>query len=262
MDRCTVNRSGCPRQAAGPLTAALVAVLSIIGLGCASAAPSPYAEPLSAAPVADSSEAQNQSTLAIELHEAGAIARPTGPADHPPPNRLQQVGTIDPIPEPPVVSSAPARTRSTRAAQPVRVVVASVGIDVPVQPTGVAEDGSMALPDTVHRAGWYRYSALPGSTAGSTVIAAHVDSFREGLGPFAALTDSRRGDRIVLTSRDGDRHTYLVTSRRHITRSRLPVADLFDLAGAPRLVLITCGGAYDARNGYHDNVVVLAEPDR
>ena len=38
--------------------------------------------------------------------------------------------------------------------------------------------------------------------------------------------------------------------------------ELFDRDGPPRLVVLTCGGAYDARNGYRDNVVVIAEPDR
>ena len=139
--------------------------------------------------------------------------------------------------------------------------MSAADLDVAVRATGVAEDGSMELPDTVRRAGWYRYSALPGSRVGSTVIAAHVDTRAEGLGPFARLADLRKGDRIVLTDRSGADHRYRVKVTRQITQAKLPVDKLFDRDGAPRLVLITCGGAYDARNGYHDNVVVLAEPE-
>ena len=47
----------------------------------------------------------------------------------------------------------------------------------------------------------------------------------------------------------------------------VPRADLrhqavvFSAAGDRRLVLITCGGPYDAsRGGYQDNVVVVARP--
>jgi LPXTG-site transpeptidase (sortase) family protein len=143
----------------------------------------------------------------------------------------------------------------------VLIQVSAADLDVSVRPTGVAEDGTMELPDTVRRAGWYRYSALPGSRVGSTVIAAHVDTRAEGLGPFAALAELRKGDRIVVSDRSGTEHGYRVRVIRQVTQSRLPVDELFDRGGAPRLVLITCGGAYDARNGYHDNIVVLAEPD-
>lgn len=145
--------------------------------------------------------------------------------------------------------------------QPVRLQVSAADLDVRVRATGVTDDGSMELPGTVRRAGWYRYSALPGSRVGSTVIAAHVDTRAEGLGPFARLAGLRRSERIVLTDRSGADHSYRVAVVRRVTQTKLPVDDLFDRDGSPRLVLITCGGAYDSRNGYHDNIVVLAEPD-
>ena len=81
----------------------------------------------------------------------------------------------------------------------------------------------MELPDTVRRAGWYRYSALPGSRVGSTVIAAHVDTRAEGLGPFAGLADLRKGDRIVVSDRSGTEHGYRVRVIRQVIQSRLPV---------------------------------------
>jgi hypothetical protein len=37
--------------------------------------------------------------------------------------------------------------------------------------------------------------------------------------------------------------------------------EVFAVGGPPRLVLITCGGAFDRRTrNYADNVVVVAEP--
>jgi hypothetical protein len=37
--------------------------------------------------------------------------------------------------------------------------------------------------------------------------------------------------------------------------------EVFAVGGPPRLVLITCGGAFDRRTrNYADNVVVFAEP--
>lgn len=146
------------------------------------------------------------------------------------------------------------------AAGPVRLRVATADIDVRVVATGVTDDGDMQLPGTVRRAGWYRYSAVPGAESGRTVIAAHVDTRKEGLGSFARLRQVSSGDRVVVTDRSGTDHLYQVLSRKLLPRSRLPVDEVFGRGGHHQLVLLTCGGAYDARTGYHDNVVVLAEP--
>ena len=50
-------------------------------------------------------------------------------------------------------------------------------------------------------------------------------------------------------------------SRRRVPKMSLDQLGLFARAGAPRLVLVTCGGAFDpARHSYEDNVVVQARP--
>jgi LPXTG-site transpeptidase (sortase) family protein len=142
----------------------------------------------------------------------------------------------------------------------VALAVPGSDIDVTVVPVGVTKDGSMELPDTVRKAGWYRFGATPSSTVGTTVIAAHVDTRKEGLGPFARLSSVRDGDQITVRDARGRTTEYQVTTRRQIRRTALPVDKLFTRDGRPRLVLITCGGAYDADSGYADNLVIIAEP--
>jgi hypothetical protein len=144
---------------------------------------------------------------------------------------------------------------------PVQVQVPDVAIDVPILPVGIASDGQMELPADVAIAGWYRYGPAPGSAAGTTVVAAHVDSLEYGLGPFSALDGAPAGTRIVVTSADGTAHEYAIESVQKVPKAELPLDAVFDRAGLPRLVLITCGGQFDySALTYSDNVVVVATP--
>lgn len=270
MNPPDTNRTGRPAGAAGPLVSLLVGLLAVVGLGCAAVGVAPSSA-AGASPAIGGSSATGEGpadrSSRIEALELRAPAPPAAsPSSAASPTTPASPTSAEPDPAPlpdiPVVDAAPRPPRNTRAAQPVRLQVPDAGIDVEVRPTGVAEDGSMELPETVRRAGWYEFGATPRDEVGSTVIAAHVDTRTEGLGPFARLASVRKGERVVVTDRSGRDHSYRIVSRRLIVATRLPIEDLFDRDGRPRLVLLTCGGAYDARSGYRDNVVVLAEPDR
>lgn len=147
-------------------------------------------------------------------------------------------------------------------AQPVRLVISDVGIDMPVGPVGVGEDGQMSVPDDVDAVGWYKFGAAPGATAGTAVLASHVDSWAKGVGPFARLRhEVMPGTRVLVTTADGTTLTYEVADNRMIPKPELPVDDLFDRGGPPRLVLVTCGGRFQRDIGrYTDNIVVTAVP--
>ncbi len=173
-----------------------------------------------------------------------------------------------PTPTPTAESEAPAvGTHSAalapvrEAVPPVRVQVDGAGIDVQVVPVGVQPDGYMELPPDVAVAGWYRYGSDPGSATGTTVISAHVDSLEYGLGPFSQLKTLAVGARITVMSSDGSTAAYAVESVQSILKSQLPLDQIFDREGAPRLILITCGGQFNSEQlNYSDNVVVVAVP--
>ena len=244
MSPSPTNRSGRPLGAAGPLVSAVVGVMTVIGLGCAAVGVLPPS--LADATATTSAQTSEQATRLSSLDLRPAAKRPaakppTTTATEKPAPTVEEPTSVS-VPDVPVVDAAPRSRTNSKAAQPVRVRIAEVDLDVEVRPTGVA--------------------ATPRERSGTTVIAAHVDTRSEGLGPFARLTSVRRGDRIVITDRGGDEHAYRIVTRRQIDRTRLPVDQLFDRDGPRRLVVLTCGGAYDARNGYRDNVVVIAEPDR
>lgn len=150
-------------------------------------------------------------------------------------------------------------TPARQPVPPVRVQVSSVGIDIPVDPVGVQGNGEMEVPGDIGRGGWYRYGSDPASAAGTTVIAAHVDSYEAGIGPFAYLKSLTPGEEVVVTTSDGTGHRYVVESVVSVPRDQLPRDDVFDREGAPRLILITCGGQFGGGE-YTDNIVVVAAP--
>lgn len=155
----------------------------------------------------------------------------------------------------------PALVEYPGAAAPARVEVPEAGIDMRVVPVGRLPDGSMELPERVDVAGWYQLSAPLEGVAGNTVIAAHVDSLRYGLGPFAELRHLGEGAGVAVTGEGGERQEYRVTSVGYYAKHELPVDSIFLSDGRPQLVLITCGGEFDSElRRYSDNIVVTATP--
>ena len=68
------------------------------------------------------------------------------------------------------------------------------------------------------------------------------------------------GTEVTIVDTAGATHVYRVTTIERIEKEVVPWNDYFSTAGAPRLVLVTCGGEYDAVVGsYDDNYIVTAE---
>jgi LPXTG-site transpeptidase (sortase) family protein len=165
---------------------------------------------------------------------------------------------------PPAVPTVRAKLRP--AAQPgpapVRFSADDVRIDLPVQPYGVDDDGFMLLPETVDEVAWYEFSARPGDRVGTTVLAAHVDTVADGLGPFANLHELDDGDELRVTDADDQVRRYEVTGVDKVAKGEVPLDRVFRRDGEPSLVVITCGGSFDRGQGYSDNVIVTARPLR
>ena len=145
---------------------------------------------------------------------------------------------------------------------PVRFTADDVSIDLPVKPFGVDDEGFMLLPETVREVAWYAFSARPGDRVGTTVLAAHVDTVADGLGPFANLRDLDEGDELTVTDADDRLRRYAVTDVVKVAKAEVPLDQVFRRDGEPALVVITCGGSFDRGSGYSDNVVVTARPVR
>jgi heterodisulfide reductase subunit A-like polyferredoxin len=90
------------------------------------------------------------------------------------------------------------------------------------------------------------------------VIDGHVDSAEFGAGALYRLADLTIGDTIRA---GGGIVTYQVNERRTYDKATGLPAAIFGTDGAPRLVLITCVGAFDETTlSYESNVAVFASP--
>ena len=166
--------------------------------------------------------------------------------------------------------AVPPRTRDARIGSratagtepevlPVRVVVERLGVDAEVVPVGVQPSGEMEVPADLDQAGWYRFGPAPGED-GSAVLAGHVDGDGR-LGQLRALRDAVPGDRVVVTGSDGSTAELEVVSREQEPKASAPLQRWFATDGTSRVVLLTCGGAFDrAQGSYADNVAVTAVP--
>jgi len=146
-------------------------------------------------------------------------------------------------------------------AVPVQITLPTLGVDTSVIPVGIDEDGLMEVPEDVSTVGWYRFGPTPGAAAGSAVLTGHVDDVNQGVGVFGRIGDLGPGDALTVTDADGVGRNFTVLSREEWHKSEVPLDRLFDRAGEPRLVLITCGGAFnDSTLGYDDNIGITAVP--
>ena len=164
----------------------------------------------------------------------------------------------------PEIATRDASIGSTQAAAtvaPVRLSIPQLNIDMRIDAMGLDGDGAMALPDNASDAGWYKFGPGVANGAGATVIAAHVDSRHDGIGPFSRLKDASPGSTISVAGSDGSSVDYVVTEVRSVGKIDAPMAEVFDRAGDPRLTLVTCGGEFDSSTGHYiDNIILTAIP--
>jgi sortase (surface protein transpeptidase) len=146
----------------------------------------------------------------------------------------------------------------TVATPPTRLSIGVIGVDVPIRAVGVQPDGQLEIPDETE-VGWYGLGSAPGAP-GTTVFAAHVN-WHGRPGPFLRLSELEPGAEVIVTSADGTSRTYSVTERAQYPKASLPTERVWSRSGPETLVLITCGGDFDAtQRRFRDNVVVYAVP--
>ena len=198
---------------------------------------------------------------------AQVAATPT-PASLPPikGQTLEESRALPPDAAPTGVANGPApgplRAGSQSPAfRPTRLRLPS-GRTAPILLSGVREsDGSLEIPEDPDVVGWWTGGALAGEPYGGTVIAGHVDSRSYGLGVLAEMRSVRTGQLVVLSNSRRD-VTYRITGITNVPQARLAAdTDVFSQSVPHRLVLITCGGPFNAEtHHYTENLVVVADP--
>lgn len=163
-----------------------------------------------------------------------------------------------------VAPSRAQRVGSVQARPPAAVRLPGTGF-LDVTAVGTRANGILDVPDDVDRLGWWEGGARVGDPFGSVLVAGHVDSEEEGLGPSARLLTTARGDQVVVRTTGGSQAR---TVRYDVvSRTLVPLDDLasyprvLSSRGPARLTLVTCAPPFvpDA-GGYQNLAVVTARP--
>jgi len=155
----------------------------------------------------------------------------------------------------------PARVVSdTAASPPVTLAIPAIGVTARVVPEGLGPGGTLDIPPP-SQVGWYESGPAPGQS-GTTMLAGHIDD--NGVpGALLRLNEVQLGAKIQVRTASGRVATYTVTRRQLLPQLELASSGLLSQQGAPALVLVSCGGAYDsATHLYLDNIVVVGTPVR
>jgi hypothetical protein len=128
-----------------------------------------------------------------------------------------------------------------------------------VSVTAEPRSGAVQVPPDVGTVGWYSFGPAPGAP-GSAVLVGHVDSSAQGAGSFFDLQSVPLRAVVIVRMSNGSRRLFRVVARRLYPKTSLP-SSIFVRDGTSRLVLVTCGGAFDpVHRHYASNVVVYAAP--
>ena len=143
-------------------------------------------------------------------------------------------------------------------AVPRQLVIDAIGLDAVIEPVELADDGSLAPPESASRVGWFSQSSRPGEL-GPAVFVGHLDSL-DGPAVFARLRDLVIGDVVRVGGADGSSASYVVSAVDRYPRESFPTEAVYGATPESSLRLITCGGPFERGTGYADNVVVAATP--
>jgi LPXTG-site transpeptidase (sortase) family protein len=188
--------------------------------------------------------------LGVAVAQLAVLPVPDGPVAVP-------LGDPSPTPVPTAREARPAAGDTRFVPERIDLPGGAYTAVVPVATVGK----ELVVPQDPTKVGWWDGSSYVGDPYGSTVIAGHVDAFDRGIGFFFRLWHIKVGERVVLSAGAG-RQAYKITTVRQLPRTDLvDDAEVFDIDGPPRLVLITCAGEFRPdRGGYSRNLIVVARP--
>ncbi len=162
-------------------------------------------------------------------------------------------------PEPPTVQPPGRqgnRPRLTESA-PVRVLIPTLNVNASTVELGVGSGGALETPSDPDDVGWFVGAHTPGGP-GSAVVAGHV-TWNGRPTVFSRLDQLNAGDKVRVEREDGTTARFEVIQRGTFPKREFPTSEVYGASATPQLILITCGGKYDADRRYYDaNVVVWA----
>lgn len=146
---------------------------------------------------------------------------------------------------------------------PREILIPKLAVKAPVVKIGQNADHELDIPLNPKITGWWRGGVHPGAPRGTAIIAGHIN-YSGVTGVLARIGTLNPGDKVYLKGFHHARKlrlTFRVTGVRTYRKTALPYRKIFNQHSRSRLVLVTCGGPFDAATGnYQDNIVAFAVP--
>jgi LPXTG-site transpeptidase (sortase) family protein len=125
---------------------------------------------------------------------------------------------------------------------PVRLVIASIGVDARIESRGLDTSRNLASPTDIRDVAWYNLGPRPGEH-GNALLNGHVNWWT-GDAVFTHLSRIKVGDQVRVVRADGVTVVFKVTARRTVD-AHARIASLFEAGTTSTLTLITCSGVWN-----------------
>jgi hypothetical protein len=163
------------------------------------------------------------------------------------------------------VGTVPSAKHTVPAAEillaPIRVDVPRLGVTAQIINVGTTSTGALDVPENPKIVGWWDGGARPGAKKGTAVLTSHIN-FAGVEGALANIGALNPGDDVFVYGFNKGKTQklhFVITGVRTYSKHGLPYQEIFNQNVAGRLVLVTCGGPFDASTGnYLDNIVAYA----
>jgi sortase A len=138
---------------------------------------------------------------------------------------------------------------------PSTLEIPSIGVKADVEQVGLLPNGQMDVPQGMESVAWYEAGTQPGAP-GSAVINGHVDS-KTGPAVFYHLKKLEKGDKIIVTNKEGEQRTFVVIDKQVYPRNNAPLRKIFGYTHRSQLNLITCTGEFNREARTHEDRLVI-----
>lgn len=158
---------------------------------------------------------------------------------------------------------APLAATPAAGAAPVRLRIAAIGVDAPIESVSAPATLQNQAPGGPWVVSWYNGTS-PLGVGGNTLLVGHFDYGDTGPAVFWGLRDLELGEEVEVFGEDGDTVTFAVTSKRLYKVADLDAetnADILRPTGEETLTLVTEAGEFDYDvAAYLERLVVRATP--
>lgn len=143
-------------------------------------------------------------------------------------------------------------------ADPVRIDIARLKIDAPMDPLTMDSTTQELKPPAYGHAGWSQVGPQPGAV-GRAVVEGHRTNPDGSPDVFNSLSEAKTGDKITVTTSNGKAVNFTVTSVETFDTSSVPMDRVFGTDGKLAQLRLIAPSGTATGSSYQEDVVVFAD---